>query len=212
MNIREYINIVEQLNEAGRALLYHGTGFSAAVTILRYGKIEASENRVDGDDHGYGYYNVSLTRDPGLRYYQSDGEDFAGSGPIVFVINQDALRHRTKTQPFDYHNTGSRGAEEAEEQALTREIDIEQCVVEIRLYSVPKGFAPSMDDLYQMGFDDNTSEAKFTREGPARMNAIYQEIAELARGHRIVVTDLRRKGPKTIMRKHVQANIDNLKK
>lgn len=199
------------LVEGARAYLYHGTSFYGAKSILQSGKLEASDKRDDGD--GTFQHNISLTRDPRLRYYSSDGEDFTGTAPVIFVVNQDVLRRKVKTRPFEYHKNGRDGVGETEEQALAINIPLYPAVVAIELHDVPRGFAPDNEDIYAMGFDpDSHAESTIKRGMKRRMANLYDEIEYLAHQQGIKIIDLRGKSKRDIQHHIVRSNIAQMKR
>lgn len=79
----------QYIEEQSRADLYHGTPFENVHSILRSGKIKASDNG-----------RTSLSRD--RRYVESGHGDEA-----YFKIDHDSLRHNHKITPTDFHMGGS---------------------------------------------------------------------------------------------------------
>jgi hypothetical protein len=82
-------SFIDFISEQNRADLYHGTPFDNLHSILRSGKIKASDNG-----------HVSLSRDK--KYVESGHGDEA-----YFNLNHETLKHHHKIIPTDWHMGGS---------------------------------------------------------------------------------------------------------
>lgn len=109
--MRSILDLIETterraLEEAARAPLYHATGLAAAANILSSGQFRSS------DDHGWHHYQgkkiLPVTRDERYRYSGAGYQDEVnnpvsegGHGPVQFVLDADAIRHRYRVKPYD---------------------------------------------------------------------------------------------------------------
>jgi len=81
----------EIINEGRDAPLYHGTGFSNAIEIIKHDEIKARTNHADR--FGTVVTGVSLSRSQEISF------DF---GQVIFVIDQRKLAQNHKLVPIEY--------------------------------------------------------------------------------------------------------------